>query len=198
MTRHVVRSAAHSSLTLAVLLLGATQLLAQSSDKKGKPARPTVGDEAREFELSGIDGKKVKLSSLTSEGPVVLVVLRGFPGYQCPICNKQVSGLLGSAQKFKDAKASLVLIYPGPANDLKKHAEEFIRGKTLPENFHLVLDPDYEFTKAYDLRWDAPAETAYPSTFVIDANRRVQFAKVSKSHGDRASLDDVLKVLGKN
>lgn len=198
MTRHGMRCAAHSSFALAVLLLSATQLLAQSSDKNGKPARPSVGEEARDFELSGIDGKKVKISSLTSKGPLVLVVLRGFPGYQCPICNKQVSGLLGSAQNFKDAKANVVLVYPGPAGDLKKHAEEFVRGKTLPENFYLVLDPDYEFTKAYDLRWDAPAETAYPSTFVIDANRKVQFAKVSKSHGDRASLDDVLKALGKN
>lgn len=198
MSRDVLRCAAHSSLALIVLSLIATQLPAQSSDKKGKPTRPAVGDEARDFELSGIDGKKVKLSSLTSEGPVVLVVLRGFPGYQCPICNKQVSGLLRSAKEFKGAKANVVLIYPGPAGDLKKHAQEFVRGKTLPENFYLALDPDFEFTKAYDLRWNAPAETAYPSTFVIDANRKVQFAKVSTSHGDRASLDDVLEAVRKN
>ena len=58
------------------------------------------------------------------------------------------------------------------------------------------LDPDYKFTNAYHLRWDAKAETAYPSTFVIDAERKVQFAKVSKSHGDRASADEVLEALG--
>jgi peroxiredoxin len=88
-----------------------------------------------------------------------------------------------------------VLVYPGPAGGLEGHAEEFARGKALPENFHLVVDPDYTFTNAYDLRWDAPKETAYPSTFVVGADGKVAFAKVSHTHGDRAKLDEVLRAL---
>jgi thioredoxin-dependent peroxiredoxin len=38
-------------------------------------------------------------------------------------------------------------------------------------------------------------ETAYPSTFVIDANRMIRYAKISMSHGDRAPVDAVLKAL---
>ena len=195
MTRQAILAASRPVLGFTLLLLNMTQMPAQSSEKTKKPQRPLVGDYAPDFELSSIDDKTTKFSSLTEQGPVVLVMLRGYPGYQCPICTKQVSGLLGNAQKFKDSRTNVVLIYPGPSSKLKKHAEEFVRGNSLPDNFYLLLDPDYRFTTAYELRWDAPGETAYPSTFVVGTDGRVQFAKVSKSHGDRASPTEVLKAL---
>jgi peroxiredoxin len=167
--------------------------VAAGADMKASP--PKVGDEARDFKLSGLDGNKFELSSVLEDGPVVLVVLRGFPGYQCPLCTAQVAQLVSRADKFKSAGANVLMVYPGPADKLKEHAEQFVGDRGLPKNFRLLIDPDYEFTKAYGLRWDAPQETAYPSTFVIDKKRKVRFAKVSKSHGDRASVDDVLKAL---
>lgn len=162
---------------------------------KDKPARPAVGDEAVDFELKTLDAESVKLSKLVADGPVVLIVLRGYPGYQCPVCTAQVGQFLSNAKKFDAAKARVVMVYPGSADGLKKQAEDFVRGKTLPDNFYLVLDPDYEFTKAYHLRWEAKNETAYPATFVIDRERKIQFAKISMSHGGRASADEVLKAL---
>jgi len=58
-----------------------------------------------------------------------------------------------------------------------------------------VLDPDYVFTNLYGLRWDAPRETAYPSTFVVDSLGVVRFSKISRSHGGRASVDEVLQAV---
>lgn len=162
---------------------------------KNKPSRPTVGEEAADFELKTLDAETVKLSKLVADGPVVLIVLRGYPGYQCPVCNSQVGQFLSKAEQFDALKTRVVMVYPGPADGLKKHADEFVRGKTLPNNFSLALDPDYEFAKAYHLRWDAKNETAYPSTFVVDRERKVTFAKISISHGGRASADEVLKAL---
>jgi len=159
---------------------------------------PTVGELAKDFTLSTVDGEAAQLSRLQKAGPVVLLVLRGFPGYQCPVCNAQVGQFLASAKKFEALKANVVLVYPGPADGLKEHAKEFIRGKTLPRDFYLVLDPDYDFTQAYGLRWEAKNETAYPSTFVIGQDGKIQFAKVSKTHGDRASAEQVVKVLSSN
>ena len=167
--------------------------VAGGDDKK--PAPPAVGEEARDFELAGLDGNKVKLSSVIEDGPVVLVVLRGFPGYQCPLCTAQVAQLVNRADRLQAAGASVVLVYPGPADKLKRHAEEFIGDRSLPKPFRLLIDPDYSFTKAYTLRWDAPHETAYPATFVIDKSRKIVFAKISKTHGDRAAVEDVLKAL---
>lgn len=37
---------------------------------------------------------------MTEGGPVVLVVLRGYPGYQCPICTKQLAEFRGKVDEF--------------------------------------------------------------------------------------------------
>jgi peroxiredoxin len=158
---------------------------------------PKVGDMAPDFELDSLNGEKAKLSELSRQGPVVLVVLRGYPGYQCPICSAQVGELMSKAREFQDAKAHVVLVYPGPSEGLRQRADEFIRGKTLPENYQILLDPGYTFTNSYGLRWDAPKETAYPSTFVIDGQRTIRFSKISQSHGGRARAAEILEALKK-
>ena len=160
-------------------------------------AEPKVGDEAKDFELVSLGGEKVKLSKLAEAGPVVLVVLRGYPGYQCPLCTKQFNEFRAKADAFKKASAQVVFVYPGPANDLKAHADEFVKGKDYPAHFQFLLDPDYSFTNAYGLRWDAKNETAYPSTFAMDTKRKLTFAKVSKSHGGRVAVADVLKAVAR-
>lgn len=90
----------------------------------------------------------------------------------------------------------MVFVYPGPAKGLKDRAAEFVKGKDYPAHFAILLDPDYTFTTAYGLRWDAKNETAYPSTFVIDRKRTVTFAKVSTTHGDRAKVKDLIAMVG--
>jgi thioredoxin-dependent peroxiredoxin len=167
--------------------------VAHAADDSKKP--PAVGDAATALELKTVAGDEVTLDGLTKETPVVLIVLRGYPGYQCPVCNKQVGRFLGAASKLKDAGAQVVMIYPGPAGELTEHAKEFTKDWTLPKHFHLLLDPDYGFTNAWHLRWDEPMETAYPSTFVIGKDGKIRFAKVSQTHGGRASVEEVLNAL---
>lgn len=162
-----------------------------------EPAKiPRQGYKAPDFTLNTLDGKQVKLWDLLADSPVVLVVLRGWPGYQCPICMLQVADLKKNAEKLAELNAKVVLVYPGPAERLDERATEFIKPRgALPDNFLFVTDPDYAFTNAYGLRWDAPKETAYPSTFVIDRQKTIRFVKTSKSHGDRAKTADVIKAL---
>ena len=159
---------------------------------------PGEGGRAPDFALVSLRGHTVRLSEALSKQTVVLVVLRGYPGYQCPICNRQVQEFIGNAQRFLDAGARVIMVYPGPPQDLGAKAQEFTADKKLPENFDLVLDPGYEFTNLYGLRWDAARETAYPSTFLIDQRGVVFFAKVSKSHGDRSRAADIIEILKKN
>jgi len=165
------------------------------SSARGDEAPPKVGDTAVDFELLSIKGDKVRLSKIANNGPVVLIVLRGFPGYQCPICSRQVGQLLGEADKIKAAGATVLFIYPGPSKNLSERAKEFVRDKTIPDHFQLLVDPDYSLTNSYHLRWDAPRETAYPATFVIQKDRRITFAKVSREHGGRTTVDEVLKAV---
>jgi len=156
---------------------------------------PAVGDKAPLFDLRTLDKKPVRLEALLKHGPVVLVVLRGYPGYQCPFCTRQVADYVNKADKFSKRNAAVVLVYPGPSKDLERYANEFVAGKEFPKNFSFAIDPGYAFVDSYGLRWDAPGETAYPSTFIIGKDGRVTFRKISHEHGDRTASTDVLMAL---
>ncbi len=154
---------------------------------------PKVGDKAPDFALKTLDDQTVRLSELTANSNVVLVVLRGWPGYQCPLCTAQVHDFIGSAPAFAKANARVVFVYPGPADDLKAHAKDFLGNKEWPKDFVYVIDPAYKMVNAYGLRWDAPRETAYPSTFILDRKGIVQFVKISHTHGDRTKASAIVE-----
>ena len=138
-------------------------------------------------------GELIQLSKQIGISTVVLVVLRGFPGYQCPYCQKQVHDFIEHAADFAAKNTKVILVYPGPPANLDQHAKQFLTQQPrLPANVVLVIDPDYVVTNRYDLRWDARGETAYPSTFILDRNGLVSFEKISHGHGDRTGASDVL------
>jgi peroxiredoxin len=159
-------------------------------------APPVVGDRAPDFSLMSTKGVNIRLSERSAE-IVVLVVLRGYPGYQCPYCNRQVQDFVENAAAFAEAGASVIFVYPGPPDQLAAKAGEFLKEKKLPDHFEMLLDPGYDFTRTYGLRWNAAKETAYPSTFLIDRQGVVFFSKVVKSHGGRTTAAEILKALPK-
>jgi peroxiredoxin len=160
-----------------------------------RPATPQVGDMAGDHALADLDGNVIHFADELKSGPLVVVVLRGWPGYQCPFCTAQFGDLLAHARDFQAAGAQVLAIYPGPADGLREHAKEFQMNRSLPPNFKLLVDPNYTFSISHGLRWDAPHETVYPATFVLDRAGVVRFAHVSHEHGDRASANDILAAL---
>ena len=179
------------NLTVGAALV-AVALLGGSVASLSAQVPPALGEPARDFTLSRLDGESIRLVDLTADGPVVMVMLRGWVGYQCPICTRQVGEFLKLADEFEAAGSSVILVYPGPAETVQGKAEDFVTGQTLPANVHFVLDPDMRVVNLYGLRWDEPNETAYPSTFVFDTQGIARFVKISQSHGDRAAGPDVL------
>ena len=168
----------------------------------GSPAfaeTPAVGAKAPDFTLSTPTGKAVRMSKEEHGHELVLVVLRGFPGYQCPYCVRQVHDFIDHASDFAAKNTRVLLVYPGPPASLDQHAKEFLdKQAELPSNIVLVTDPDYAVTNMYGLRWDAPHETAYPSTFVLDKKGMIVFEKISHTHGDRLSAQDALDHISAN
>lgn len=158
-------------------------------------APPAVGDTAPDFTLRALGGDDVKLSEFVADGPIALVVLRGYPGYQCPVCARQVHEFIQNADGFKQIGARVLFVYPGPSGDLQSRAEEFTQDKTFPSHFTMLIDPNYKFTNLYDLRWEADRETAYPSTFLMGRDRKIFFVKISDSHGGRTSAAEVIAAL---
>jgi peroxiredoxin Q/BCP len=67
-----------------------------------------------------------------------------------------------------------------------------LESKQWPKEFVYVTDPDFSMVNAYGLRWDAQNETAYPSTFVVDRKGVIQYATISRGHGDRTKAADIL------
>ncbi len=179
------------------LLIALAALLA-AAPRAHAAQPPAIGAKAPAFTLATPEGKKVSLGSLLKKGPVVLIVLRGYPGYQCPYCQRQAHDFETNAAQFAAKGVELLLVYPGPADSLSAHAQEFLKqSQNLPPNFHLVIDPDYAVTNLYGLRWNAPSETAYPSTFVLNRKGIVTYRKISHEHGDRTTAAEILAQLGK-
>ena len=181
----------NSKLLISIIILSLATLAHAAEIKVG----PKEGSKMEDFVGTTINGESFQLSKLFEKGSVVLVMLRGFPGYQCPICSRQVGSYISHAKDFAAGDATVLLVYPGSGEDLNQRAKEFLKNATLPVPFTLLLDPDYKFTNAYGLRWDAPRETAYPSTFVIDSTSKVRYAKISQTHGGRADVADVIAAL---
>ena len=185
-----------SSIRIALLSIVVTALMA-GSPLAAVADPPKVGDKAPDFTLSQLDGARLTLFTELKAGPVVLIVGRGWVGYQCPFCNRQFNDFVKAAKDIEASGARVVWVYPGAADGIQQRAGEFAKDRQFPSNFRFVLDPAYTFTLRYGLRWDAPQESAYPSTFVIDRQGVVRYALVSKTHGDRATAVDVLATLKK-
>lgn len=187
------KARAHEGGVIQRWLLGICGLLLLLAlPMRAQTVPPEVGQKAPEFSLRTPEGVEVQLRDFLEKGPVVLIVLRGYPGYQCPYCQRQVHDFIHNASGFAQANAAILMIYPGPPGDLGEHARDFLAHEPLPANVHLVIDPDYKFTNLYGLRWNAPAETAYPSTFLLDRAGIIFYRRIGRSHGDRTTAAGVL------
>jgi thioredoxin-dependent peroxiredoxin len=159
---------------------------------------PESGDKAVEFASRDINGDKFEFRPAQASKWTVLIFLRGYPEYQCPICSRQVAEIINHADQLAAAKTNVVLIYPGSAKDLSSKAQEFVADKHLPQTIQMIVDENYRIVNAYHLRWDAPKETAFPSTFIIDPTGYIRFAKISKTHGGRATIQEILDIVAAN
>ena len=109
-----------------------------------------------------------------------------------------MNDLVRSAPELEKKGVQMVFVYPGPSEILSAHAQEFLKNKDWPASFIFLIDPEYKMISAYDLRWNAPNETAYPSTFVIGKDDQIRFAKVSHEHGGRVGAKELIRELDAN
>ncbi|QDT01646.1 AhpC/TSA family protein [Rubripirellula lacrimiformis] len=179
---------------LSVLNIGRVSVSAKEVAKSA----PDVGQKVADFDLPIVGGDQMlKLSDQYAEGPVVVIVLRGFPGYQCPLCSRQIGALTNRIKTIAKTAKRVILVYPGPASMLDDHATDFMGSRKLPAPIVMVRDPDMEMVNRWGLRWNAPRETAYPATYVINSDGEVAWRLISDSHGGRSTATDIIKALDK-
>lgn len=118
-----------------------------------------VGNIAPNFELTTLEGKKVKLSDYRGQRVMV-----NFWATWCPPCRAEVPDL----QKFHETKDITILAVnltktESSISDVKTFVREF--GVTFP----VLLDKNLKVsTEKYQIR-------PIPTSFMIDANGRIQF-----------------------
>lgn len=69
-----------------------------ASMRSGVVEPPKVGERAPAIELKTPGGTSVMLSGLVKDGPAVVLASRGWPGYQCLLCTRQVREYLEAAR----------------------------------------------------------------------------------------------------
>jgi peroxiredoxin len=146
------------------------------------------------LDLTFVDstGKSIDLRKYHSKKNVVLVVMRGFPGYVCPNCSAQTSRLINNYREFSKRDAEVLVVFPGPTDHLKDFvdkSQEEAGKKTTP--FPIVLDKDFQAVDRLGIRGDL----AKPATYIIDKQGNVRFAYVGANTADRPSLKAMLDQL---
>lgn len=168
-----------------------------------------VGDAAPDATLFDADGKKVELSSLWAEGPVVLTFYRG--GW-CPYCNVQLRNLQQSDASLEGAGARVVAVAPEMpekvGETIAKHDLSFLvlsdkhnaLAKKLGIVFKLpgVILPAYrDFLKVGEYNGDESYELPLAATYVIDTKGVIRYAFLDADYVKRAEPREVLETLKK-
>lgn len=168
-----------------------------------------VGDTAIDAELTGWNGKQVRLSDMWRQGSVVLMWYRG--GW-CPYCNLQLRAMQKEMKAIEGAGAKLVVLTP----ELPEKAQETAEANDV--SFVALHDKQNATARQYGLVFDLP-ETILPiyrdklklaefngsdamelplsATYVIDTNGKIRYAFLNADYTQRAEPAEVVAAVKK-
>ena len=173
-------------------------------DRALKPGRV-----APDFMLPDPKGRLVRLHSLLSHGPVVLVFYQG--GW-CPYCNLHLRGFQRALPELKKFRAQVVAVSPQlPDNSLSTQENDQLTfpvlsdvGNKVASRFGVVFQLSEQLQELYrqfghplDLfnGPDCKQHLPLPATFLIDRNGRIRLTHVDADYTQRLDPDDVVAKL---
>lgn len=172
----------------------------ESQFHQDAPANRTVSSDQMPLMFTDMNGKAVDLASYRGKSNVVLVMVKGMPtnsgGRFCPGCLAQVSSLAANYDEFKKRDAEVVMVFPGPTDQLPRFLAE---GKVSGEAgnprvpFPLALDPDLKAVDKLGIR----GQLAKPSTYILDKEGHTVYAFVGETTTDRPSVKALFAQLDK-
>lgn len=165
-----------------------------------------VGDKAPDFELRNAVGKKVKLSEMLKDGPVIVTWYRGS---WCPYCNIQLREYKKVLPEIEAAGCQFVAISPElPDSSMswkQKNAMEFTvlsdTANNVARDYGVVYKAPAEMAPVYgkggriDLtkyNGDESMELPLAVTYIIDTDGIIKYAFVDADYRKRAETADVL------
>ncbi|MDE3205089.1 MAG: AhpC/TSA family protein [Acidobacteriota bacterium] len=167
-----------------------------------------VGALAPDFALPDATGRRVALTSLLAEGPVVLSFYRG--GW-CPYCSTQLRALQTRLADIAEAGGRLVAVSPQTPDHSLSTAEKLELafpvlsdvGNIVARTYGLVFSLPEDLREVYaGFGLDLPAangddtfELPMPATFVVGTDGKVTWRFVDSDYTRRAEPDDVIDAL---
>ncbi|MBT3374140.1 MAG: redoxin family protein [Lentisphaerae bacterium] len=183
--------------TLAVALVVSLAVTGCRRAEKPAPAaqHPKVGQPFPYTRFVNGKGQVVDLATWTGKKNVLLVFMRGFPGYVCPTCTRHTAQLIERADELKERNAEVLLVYPGPTESIPQFVtsvSDLLKGSLTGElPVPILLDVDLAAVKAVGIESDL----AWPASFIIGVDGLVKYGYIGKNYADRPTVDDVLGAL---
>lgn len=187
---------------VVVLLLGITALGWTFPHVLGLPAHLVFKDkvnsnaqpkpDALQLEFVDRDGRKIDVRDYKGKKYLVVVIMRGFPGYVCPYCTAQTARLIQNYDQFTQRGAEVLVVFPGEkarAQDFAQASQTLAENKPLP--FPVLLDEGLKVVEQLGIKGDL----AKPSTYILDKKGEIRFAYVGATLTDRPSVKAMLEQL---
>ena len=187
------------------IMKGATKKLADSDIVANAPK---LGDKLANFTLSNQNNQEQLLSSLLTNGPVVITLYRG--GW-CPYCNLELKAYQAILPEIKAAGATLVAITPElpdmsltttEKNELGFEVlsdvnSEWARAQGLVFSLPDELRPIYDRFKIDLEKYNGSGQFDLPlaATYVVAQDGTIAGAFVDADYTKRQEPSEVLKVL---
>lgn len=195
--------------TLFVVLLFCTlnyTVSAQDYAASASEVTPLLINETiPDVSLRNTDGELVRLRSVVSDKPAVLIFYRG--GW-CPYCNTHLAELQKIEAQIRDLGYQVIAISPDKPENLKASISKNDLNYTLmsdsPMNvtraFGLAFKVDEATVKRYkDVGIDLEADSGYdhhllpaPAVYIVNTEGRVRFNYVNPNYKERINGDILL------
>ncbi|MDF1529708.1 MAG: peroxiredoxin-like family protein [Sedimenticola sp.] len=166
------------------------------------------GEPIPDFTLPNAEGKEVRLSTLLSQGPVVLSIYRG--GW-CPYCNLEIRALKAVLPEIQSLGANLIAIAPELPAKVKETEERHTPGfeilsdvgNRISRQLGLVFSLPESIRSIYvGFGIDLPAcngdetfELPLPATFVIRENGTIAYRFIDADYTRRMEPMEIIQTL---
>lgn len=125
--------------------------------------------------------------------PVVLCLMRGFSGQVCIYCATQTAAIANNYQRFTNAGAEVVVVYPGPTESVPAFVKAVQTLRKDPPPMPIGLDVSLLLVRGLGVE----ENLAKPTSLIIDANGKIAYAYIGTGMADRPSVEDLLQALSK-
>ena len=168
--------------TLGITLLALT--IALSFPTLGKALSVKEGEPAPDFEITSIDGAKVKLSSFRGK-----VVLLAFWASWCPRCMEELAFLQGLYTGYKD-KLTVLAVNQDTKNLSETHLAKLKETvKEMGLEFPILIDLEFEAWQKYGIN-------ALPTSIIVDKDGKVLFAEPNYYWASQKKIKNLLAGVG--